>query len=176
MLVLPSAKLLILYKNCVRQKVGFHDDIFEWMYNEATRLEVPKEGFVGGIVLDKMSIQEDLQIEKTRSGIELIGFVNKGDEGNTCTTLRAGMSEKKLGKHVLQFVFLGLTGFRFPFAPFISDQIQGYDLHMLFWEAVDRLQMFGFICSFISMDGAANNRSFMNINVADKNSRMVKNP
>lgn len=81
MLVLPSAKLLILYKNCVRQKVGFHDDIFEWMYNEATRLEVPKKGFVGGIVLDEMSIQEDLQIEKTRSGIELIGFVNKGDEG-----------------------------------------------------------------------------------------------
>lgn len=176
MLVLPSAKLLILYKNCVRQKVGFHDDIFELMYNEATRLEVPKEGFVGGIVLDEMSIQEDLQIEKTRSGIELIGFVNKGDVGNTCATLRAGMSEKKLGNHILQFVFLGLTGFRFPFAPFISDQIQGYDLHMFFWEAVDRLQMFGFICSFTSMDGAANNRSFMNINVADKNSRMVKNP
>lgn len=105
MLVLPSAKLLILYKNCVRQKVGFHDDIFEWMYNEATRLKVPNEGFVGGIVLDEMSIQEDLQIEKTRSGIELIGFVNKGDEGNTCATLRAGTSEKKLGNHVLQFVF-----------------------------------------------------------------------
>lgn len=75
------------------------------MYNEATRLEVPKEGFVGGIVLDEMSIQEDLQIEKTRSGIELICFVNKGDEGNTCAILRAGMSEKKLGNHVLQFVF-----------------------------------------------------------------------
>lgn len=56
-------------------------------------------------MLDEMSIQEDLQIEKTRSGIELIGFVNKGDEGNTCTTLRAGMSEKKLGNRVLQFVF-----------------------------------------------------------------------
>lgn len=52
-----------------------------------------------------MSIQEDLQIEKTRSGIELIGLVNKGDEGNTCSTLRAGISEKKLGNHVLQFVF-----------------------------------------------------------------------
>lgn len=26
------------------------------------------------------------------------------------------------------------------------------------------------------MDGTANNRSFMNINVADKNSKMVKNP
>lgn len=60
MLVFPSAKLLILYKKCVRQKVGFHDEIFEWMCNEATRLEVPKEGFVGGIVLDEMSLQDDL--------------------------------------------------------------------------------------------------------------------
>lgn len=25
-------------KKSVRQKVGFHDDIFEWMYNDATRL------------------------------------------------------------------------------------------------------------------------------------------
>lgn len=74
------------------------------------------------------------------------------------------------------FFFLGLTGFWFPFAHFISDKIQGYDFHMLFREAVDRLQMFGFLCSFTSIDGAANNRSFMNINVADKNSRMVKNP
>lgn len=65
------------------------------MYNEATRLEVPKEGFVGEIAFDEMSIKEDLQIEKTRSGIELIGFVNKEDEGNTCASLRAGTSENK---------------------------------------------------------------------------------
>lgn len=67
-------------------------------------LEVPEEGFVGVIVLDEMSIQEDLQIEKDRSRIELIGFVNKGDEGNTCATLKAGTSEKKLVNHVVQFV------------------------------------------------------------------------
>lgn len=57
-------------------------------------------------MLDEMSIQEDLQIEKTRSGIELIGFVNKGDEGNTCATLRAGMSEKKLEKSCPSICFL----------------------------------------------------------------------
>lgn len=50
------------------------------MYYEATCLEVPKEGFVGGIVVDEMSLQEDLQIAKIRSGIELIGFVNKGHD------------------------------------------------------------------------------------------------
>lgn len=38
------------------------------------------------------------------------------------------------------------------------------------------LQRFGFLCCFTSMDEAANNRSFMTIFVADKKSRMVKNP
>lgn len=33
-----------------------------------------------------------------------------------------------------------------------------------------------FLCSFTSMDGTANNRSFKKINFADKNSRIVKNP
>jgi hypothetical protein len=47
-----------------------------------------------------------------------------------CKTLRVGKKEKQLGNHVCQFVFLGLTGFRFPFAHFVSDQIQAYDLHV----------------------------------------------
>jgi hypothetical protein len=86
--------------------------------------------------------------------------------------LRAGKRKgKKLRNHVLQFVFLRFTGFRFPFAHFISDQIQGYDLHVLFWDAVDKLQM-----SYTSMNGAANNRAFMTINVVDKTRRIVSNP
>lgn len=96
------------------------------MYYEATCLEVPKEGFVGGIVVDEMSLQEDLQIAKIRSGIELIGFVNKGHEGNTCATLRPVTSEKKNWETMSfnMLFFLGLTRFRFLFAHFISDQIQ----------------------------------------------------
>lgn len=35
--------------------------------------------------------------------------------------------------------------------------------------------MFGFLCFFIFRDGIVNNCFFMNINVVDKNSRMVKN-
>ena len=45
------AKQLVMY-NCV----GFQNEIFEWMYNEATRLKIPKEGHVGGIILKEMSI------------------------------------------------------------------------------------------------------------------------
>lgn len=133
------------------------------MYNETTRVKIPKEGFVGGIILDESLIPEDLQIEKKRDGVEFIGFIDKGEEANTCVTLRAGIKEKNEKKRNWENIFfnlfiLSLTGFRFPFAHFISDIIQGFDIHMLFWEAVDRLQMLGVLGAFASMDGAANNR------------------
>ena len=123
-----------------------------------------------------MSIQEDLEIEKTGNVVELVGFVNKGVEGNMCTTLREGKKVQKLGNHALQLVFIGMTGFRFPFAHFITDQVQGYDLHTIFWEAVDALQMYGFTCTFTCMDGTSSNRVFVNINLVDHSNMIVQNP
>jgi hypothetical protein len=51
-----------------------------------------------------MSIQEDLQICKSGDGIEIVGLVDLGEEGNICKTLRVGKKEKQLGNHVCQFV------------------------------------------------------------------------
>ncbi|KAK3107457.1 hypothetical protein FSP39_015012 [Pinctada imbricata] len=176
LLVLPSPSLLLLYKNCVKQKVGFMDEIFEWMLNEAIRLQIPKEGYFGGIILDEMAVQEDLQIERNSKGIELVGLVDKGEEGNLCSTLRQGQKIRKLGNHILQLVFLGFTGFRFPIAHFVSDQIQAYDMYSLFWEATDKLQMFGFTCVYTSMDGAQCNRTFLNMHVSTMQTTIVQNP
>lgn len=176
-LILPSPSLLILYKNSVHQQVGFHTEIFKWMHTEAKRLKIPTEGWTGGIVIDEMSIQEDLQICKSGDGIEIVGLVDLGEEGNICKTLRVGKKEKQLGNHVCQFVFLGLTGFRFPFAHFVSDQIQAYDLHTLFWEAIDQLQVYDFRCVFTCMDGAQSNRSFLHMNLGPERQTMtVKSP
>jgi hypothetical protein len=44
----------------------------------------------------------------------------------TCWILRKGKKEISLGNHVLQFIFLGNSGFRFPFAHFISTNVQAY--------------------------------------------------
>ena len=99
-LILPSPSLLILYKNSVHQQVGFHTEIFKWMYTEAKRLKIPTEGWTGGIVIDEMSIQEDLQICKSGDGIEVVGLVDLGEEGNICKTLSVGKKEKQLGNHV----------------------------------------------------------------------------
>ncbi|XP_053408959.1 uncharacterized protein LOC123565639 [Mercenaria mercenaria] len=168
-LVLPCKSTLFQYKNKVKHQVGFDDSIFDWMLEEAKRRDIPEEGYTGGIIIDEMSIQSDIQICKNNDVIELSGLMDVGEEGNLCNTLRKGKNEKILGTHALQFVFLGVNGFRFPFAHFISDGVQVPELYPLFWEAVDRLSLFGFKAVYTCTDGAQSNRTFMHINTsADK--------
>ena len=65
----------------------------------------------------------------------------------------------------LQMVFWGISGFRFPFAHFVMDGIQASELYTLFWEAVDKLQTFGFNAVYTCMDGAQSKRYFMKYNI-----------
>ncbi|KAH3696542.1 hypothetical protein DPMN_084014 [Dreissena polymorpha] len=60
------------------------------MLEEATRQELPPEGFYGGLIFDEMSIQSDVQLCKNGDVIELIGLVDLGEEGNISNTLRKG--------------------------------------------------------------------------------------
>ena len=110
-----------------------------------------------------MSIQSDIQITNKGDAIELNGFTGLGDESDMLFTLRKGKCDKVLGTHVLQFLFLGLTEFRFPFAHFVTDQIQAPELYHLFWDAVDNLSVHGFKILYTSMDGAQSNRTLMDI-------------
>ena len=128
---------------------------------------------MGDIILDEMSIQQDIQINKSGEVVELVGFEDIGDEGNTCNILRKGKREKQLGTHVLQFLFLGNTGFRFSFAHFVTTNVQAYDIYSLFWEAVDYLYLFGFTVLYTCTDGAQSNRTFININLGKDPSTMM---
>jgi hypothetical protein len=169
MLVLPCPSTLVLYKNKIKHEVGFDDNVLKWMHCEAVRKEIHHDGWIGGIVIDEMSIQSDLQLSKNGDVVELCGLSDVGEEGNASTVLRTGKNEKSIGTHVLQFVFLGITGFRFPFAHFITNGIQGTELYSLFWEAVDKLQMYGFKVLYTSLDGAQSNRNFMKYNLGNNN-------
>ena len=99
------------------------------MHEEAKRLELPPEEWIGGIILDEMAIQQNIEETKNGDIIELCGFEDVGQEGNICSILRKGKTEKVLGSHALQFMFVGSTSFRFPFAHFITTNIQAYDIH-----------------------------------------------
>lgn len=62
MLILPSGRLLTYYKNFVDQRPGFNSDNLVWMSKEADRRNVTSFGRRGGLLLDEMQIQEDLQV------------------------------------------------------------------------------------------------------------------
>ena len=63
---MPSQKILQNYKNIVHQEAGINKEILHWMTNEAQIKNIPPEGHEGGLVLDEMSIQPDLQFSKKK--------------------------------------------------------------------------------------------------------------
>ena len=172
-LVLPSKSLLVLYKNSIKQKTGFDEEVFHWMHLEANRQNLSPGERYGGIIFDEMSIQTDIEIDKKGDIVELTGFTDYGKEGNLCHALRGGTQERRLGKYVLQLLFLGTSGFRFPFAHFVTNSIQASELYGLFWKAVYLLYTYGFIILYTCMDGAQANRSFMHICLGDKPSSFI---
>ncbi len=56
-IVLPSGRLLSLYKNSVSQTPGLNDKVLDWMVKEADKLKLDSFGREGGLILDEMSIQ-----------------------------------------------------------------------------------------------------------------------
>lgn len=51
----------------------------------------------------------------------------------------------ELATHVLQFVFLGDSGFRFPVAQFPSGGLSASALFFIFWEGVKKMLETGFM-------------------------------
>ena len=133
------------------------------MLQEAKNQNLPPEGYEGGIVIDEMTIQSDIQFSKKGGGITLIGFKDVTEASAYMDKLSSQKEEITLATHALQFVFLGNTGYRFPFAHFATTGASASELYLLLWDAVKFLSMFGFKVSFVSTDGAQLNRDLMNI-------------
>ena len=64
LLLLPSPSMLLLYKNSIKHTPGLSTETFRWMDLEAIRMNIPESGRIGGILLDEMSIQQKLEIQK----------------------------------------------------------------------------------------------------------------
>ena len=158
LLVLPSGNTLQLYKNIVDQKPGFHDEMFKWMRSEADTRKCERRG---GIIFDEMSIQENLHLQRKGDGMELIGLMDMGDEASSMRTLRNQQKNIIMANHMLQFIFLGYDGFRFPIAYFASCGANAPEIFFLFWRLVDKMYLWGFHVDYACMDGASGNRSFI---------------
>jgi len=74
----------------------------------------------------------------------------------------------QLASHVLQFVFLGRTGFRFPFVHWPTREVDLATLHIHFWKSVYWLLQGGFSVHYFCGVGGSANRSFIKLYFAGK--------
>ena len=49
-----------------------------------------------------------------------------------------------MATHILQWVYVGYGGFRFPFAHFATKEAQAPELFVILWKVVDKLAEWGF--------------------------------
>ena len=153
-----------MYKNTVQQAPGLQEEVFKWMHDEAQRLALSNADRQGGIVIDEMAIQPDLQMVRDNDGFKLVGFTVLDPEMEAAGIMRRnGENTKELATHVLQLLFLGFGGFRFPIAHFPCTQATATDLHVILWSAVEMLSAYGFPVLYVNMDGAITNRQMHHI-------------
>ena len=166
--ILPSPRTLSLYKNCITQKPGINKDMFRWMSLEAERINLNQAGYIGGLLLDEMNIQKDLQIVTKGGEWKLVGLTDMGEGSQAMTAMSKKKPSLALADHALQFLFHGMTGFRMPFASYPTNQANASDLYLTVWEAVGALVDWGFTVAYISLDGSSNNRAFVKMLFPDK--------
>ena len=66
----------------------------------------------GGIVIDEMSIQDDLVIKRKGDSWTLVGMADMDSTNNNVDIIIHGTEQVKLATQALQLVFHGMTGFR----------------------------------------------------------------
>ncbi|CAG2241997.1 unnamed protein product [Mytilus edulis] len=99
MLCLPAKSTLICYKNCVKQKPGINHDNLTWMSKEAVRQQVSIFGHIGGLLLNEMSIQDDIEITRKGDAWEIVGGIDMGQTNNAISTITNRKKEVKLATH-----------------------------------------------------------------------------
>ena len=66
-----------------------------------------------------------------------------------------------IASHILQFMFIGSTGFKFPCSYFATAEVDPVSFYHTFWDVVFDLDQYGFQVIMCVCDGAECNRSFI---------------
>uniref|UniRef100_A0A1X7U3L7 Transposable element P transposase-like RNase H domain-containing protein n=1 Tax=Amphimedon queenslandica TaxID=400682 RepID=A0A1X7U3L7_AMPQE len=114
---------------------------------------------------------------KAASGFagSLIGFTNLGDINNHLTDFENSLKEDKPisappATSMPVLMIRGLrNNFSFPYAQFPCNDLSGYQLCDIFWEAVCRLELCGLKVMALVCDGLSANRRLFNISSSSGN-------
>lgn len=142
--------------------------MMQWMRNKDINSNISDEGMFGGIILDEMSIQVDLQIVNQGRKSSLYGLVECEADVMLMHNINEGRYENKLANHVMQYLFHGLTGFRWPFANYPTTQSCPADISVSTWKCTDSLYEWGFKLIYCCMDWSSKNRTFLRMHFPRK--------
>ena len=161
--VFPCQETLRLHKNVVKQNPGIVENNMKWMLHEANEKRIDQKGRCGGLLLDEMTIQHDLQIVKKGDEWDILGAIDLGDLVNSLEDVMNHHKEVKMATHILQFMFLGYGGFRWPCAYFTTSNASAHQLYFTFFQLVGKLFEYEFEVDYCMLDGSTMNRNFTSL-------------
>ena len=141
------------------------------MFNEAVK-RGGTSTFNGYLLLDEMSIQQDLQVVKRGHNWSIVGAVDLGPLVNNLHDISSSGEKAKLATHCFQYLYVGFNGFCWPVAYFGSDNVNGHSIYLTLWPLVDQLSTFGFKVHGAIMDGSSNNRQFARLLINPNSARI----
>ena len=152
-LVLPSQRTLKDYRNCIRPKAGFQEEVIEEL-KDLTNSYFDVQRYIV-LLFDEMKIMSNLVFDKVTG--ELIGYLDLGDPDINFGTLER---VDAIASHALVFFIRGIcTELKFTLACFATNRITSYQLMPLFWEAIGVLELTCNLWVIASTsDGASPNR------------------
>ena len=157
LLILPSQRVLRDYKNSIRPKRGFNNEIILEL-KELTDSFFDIQLYVA-LYFDEMKIQAGLVFDKNTGG--LIGFVDLCDPD----IIYAALEEVEMATHALVLFVRGIaTDLKFALANFGTKGVTAYQLIPIFWKAIAVLEL---TCDLwvavATSDGALPNSKFYRI-------------
>ncbi|XP_070552797.1 uncharacterized protein [Ptychodera flava] len=170
-LILPSKRTIRYNKNKNPQEPGWNYESVKGLLDAANKKGLKEVDRWGGLCFDEMAIQEDLQLLKCGGKSKLVGIVSLGNSFTDMQRLMKGDWKAETATHVLQFVFIGDGGLRYPIAHFPTRECPPATLYRIFWEGVQLLLKAGFHVYWSCCDGGESNRGFINLHFKDKSAR-----
>lgn len=152
-LVLPSQRTLKDYRNCIRPKAGFQEEVIEEL-KDLTNSYFDVQRYIV-LLFDEMKIMSNLVFDKVTG--ELIGYLDLGDPDINFGTLE---KVDEIASHALVFFIRGIcTELKFSLAYFATNGVTSHQLMPLFWEAIGVLELTCNLWVIASTsDGASPNR------------------
>ena len=152
-LVLPSQRTLKDYRNCIRPKAGFQEEVIEEL-KDLTNSYFDVQRYIV-LLFDEMKIMSNLVFDKVTG--ELIGYLDLGDPDINFGTLE---KVDEIASHALVFFIRGIcTELKFSLAYFATNGVTSHQLMPLFWEAIGILELTCNLWVIASTsDGASPNR------------------